>query len=75
MNTETEYPAGKYRFTLGIGYASRRECEMNVPEDLGFDHKEWGAMSDKEKEEELDQEWQNFANNYIESGYSLINDG
>lgn len=58
----------KIRVTLGIGYPTARH-----EDELEIDETEWEKCETEEQRNDLMNEyWQDWANNYIDGGYELV---
>ncbi|WP_432702651.1 DUF7167 family protein [Lysinibacillus sphaericus] len=58
----------KVHFSLGIGYAGAEWEDEFTLEELGYN-----PEHDKDLEAFLEQEWKEWAANYIDGGWSFIN--
>ena len=57
----------KYLFTLSIGFVGAEHEEE-------FDYPEVDDMEPKERDKYLEQDWQDWANNYIDGGWHKIDE-
>ena len=57
-----------YMFTLSIGYVGANHEEEMFIEDLGYSKTEWDSLTQDERDNALDTEWQSWSSNYIEGG-------
>jgi len=64
----------KYSFTLSIGYPSAIVEDEFCLEDFGYDEKTWAALSDDERDKELDMQWTDWSSNYIDGEIFLVLD-
>ena len=58
-------PTLKVFLSIGYGKGASHEDEIEIPED------EWGGLTEEEKEKLADDYTTEWANNYIDFGYSI----
>lgn len=63
----------KYRLSLSIGYSNAGQEDIIDTKDYGYSDEEWEQWDDDEKEVELNNIWQDWANNFIDGGWRKIN--
>ncbi len=61
-----------YKFTLGIGYAGAGHEEGMTVDDMGYTDEEWNELSEEQRESELQENWTDWSNNYIDGGWEII---
>jgi hypothetical protein len=61
-----------YEFTLGIGFVGAEHKEEFTLDDMGYTQEEWDKLEDKDKEEELRTNWNDWSNNYIDGGWDIV---
>ena len=62
----------KYKFGIGVGYVGCDRVAEITSEELGFTDEEWDEMTEKEKQDILDEELENFVSNNVEQWWSEI---
>lgn len=67
------YPPGEYVFNLSIGYSNAQQAEtVTIPAHCGFDDQEWLAMSDPDRQDAMDEAWEEWTSNYIDGGFKRL---
>jgi len=55
-----------YKFNLSIGYPGADHTDIFGVEDLGYEEEEWDAISDEQREKELEKAAEEWAAEFIQ---------
>lgn len=61
-----------YKFTLDIGYANAGHEEEMTIDEMGYTESEWEALTEDQRESELQENWKDWSNNYIEGCWEKL---
>ena len=62
----------KYKLTLFIGIHNACQEDYITIEEMGFTEQEWNALTDENKNEILQENWNDWSNNFIDGGWELV---
>lgn len=72
MSSKTTKGVYRFEFSLNIGILTAMRTDRVTVGDLGYENEEWDAISEEQRQKELDSYLEEWANGYIEINWQEV---